>query len=266
MKLSIITINFNNKDGLKRTIESVISQKFQEFEWIIIDGGSSDGSKLLIEEVARNNKKLVSYWCSEPDGGIYNAMNKGVKHSNGEYLQFLNSGDILYDNTIIGDFYELTFKEDIIAGDIIVDGSLDKARYNPEDEDLGYDYLMPSTIWHQSSFINRSLFEKFGGYDENLRIVSDWKFFLEMILKYDCTYKHWQRFVADFEPNGISFSEKTHDLLILERSKVLNECLIRVQDCIKKRDETIKNLDLPLGKILRKRIINKVKKFTSFFK
>ena len=125
---------------------------------------------------------------------------------------------------------------------------------------------MHSTIWHQSSFIKRSLFEKFGGYDENLRIVSDWKFFLEMILKYDCTYKHWQRFVADFEPNGISFSEKTHDLLILERSKVLNECLIRVQDCIKKRDETIKNLDLPLGKILRKRIINKVKKFTSFFK
>ena len=105
MKLSIITINFNNKDGLKRTIESVISQKFQEFEWIIIDGGSSDGSKLLIEEVARNNKKLVSYWCSEPDGGIYPAMNKGIDKAKGEYILFLNSGDTLHNKNVLQERY-----------------------------------------------------------------------------------------------------------------------------------------------------------------
>ena len=263
MKLSIITINFNNKDGLKRTIESVISQKFQEFEWIIIDGGSSDGSKLLIEEVARNNKKLVSYWCSEPDGGIYNAMNKGVKHSNGEYLQFLNSGDILYDNTIIGDFYELTFKEDIIAGDIIVDGSELLARQNPDEADLDYDYMVKSSIMHPSSFIRKKLFEKFGYYDENLKIVSDWKFFLYVLIKENCSYAHWHRFVTDFATDGISENELSHPIIWSERKAVLDDFLNRYHRSIEKRDKRIYEIDLPLFTIIKRRLINKINKFFS---
>lgn len=81
MKLSIITINYNNLQGLRNTFQSVISQTWQEFEWIVIDGGSTDGGKELLEE----HQEKFSYWVSEPDKGIYNAMNKGISHANGEY-------------------------------------------------------------------------------------------------------------------------------------------------------------------------------------
>ena len=84
VKLSIITINYNNKDGLQRTIESVLSQTCTDFEWIIIDGGSTDGSKELIEQYADN----IAYWVSEPDNGVYNAMNKGIKVAGGGIVCF----------------------------------------------------------------------------------------------------------------------------------------------------------------------------------
>ena len=92
MKLSIITVNLNNRDGLQRTIDSVVSQTFTDYEWIVIDGGSTDGSRELIGQ----HQDRFAYWCSEPDKGIYNAMNKGIAHAKGEWLQFLNSGAWLY--------------------------------------------------------------------------------------------------------------------------------------------------------------------------
>ena len=93
-KLSIITINYNNLEGLKRTVESVINQTSKEFEYIVIDGGSNDGSGAYIESKSEH----IDYWVSEPDKGIYNAMNKGIAKASGEYLLFLNSGDHLFSN------------------------------------------------------------------------------------------------------------------------------------------------------------------------
>ena len=92
MKLSIITINYNNRDGLQKTIESVVSQSFKDFEWIVIDGGSNDGSRELIERYAES----ISYWVSEPDNGIYNAMNKGIRVSKGDYLLLKQQQTILF--------------------------------------------------------------------------------------------------------------------------------------------------------------------------
>ena len=89
MKLSIITINYNNREGLKKTINSVINQTFRDFEYILIDGGSEDGSK----EIILQHEAQFSYWRSEKDHGIYNAMNKGILAAKGDYLLFLNSGD-----------------------------------------------------------------------------------------------------------------------------------------------------------------------------
>ena len=104
MKLSIITVNLNNAVGLKKTICSVINQTFLDIEYIIIDGGSLDGSLEIIKEY----EKKITYWVSEPDSGIYNAMNKGIMHANGEYLQFLNSGDWLVNDSIIEKFLKET--------------------------------------------------------------------------------------------------------------------------------------------------------------
>ena len=86
MKFTIITINYNNVKGLKKTIDSVISQNFSDYEFIIIDGASTDGSVDIIKEYSPH----ISYWVSEPDKGIYHAMNKGITVSRGEYLLFLN--------------------------------------------------------------------------------------------------------------------------------------------------------------------------------
>ena len=97
MKYSIITINYNNSKGLRHTIESVINQTYRDYEFIIIDGGSTDNSVDIIKEYQRN----ITYWVSERDNGIYNAMNKGVKIARGEYLSFINSGDMLYDPKVL---------------------------------------------------------------------------------------------------------------------------------------------------------------------
>ena len=89
MKLSIITVNYNDAKGLERTIKSVISQSYQDFEFIIIDGGSSDGSLDIIKKYERH----IDYWVSEPDGGIYQGMNIGLRQAKGDYVNFMNSGD-----------------------------------------------------------------------------------------------------------------------------------------------------------------------------
>ena len=118
MKFSIITINYNNSKGLKRTLDSIISQTCHEFEWIVIDGGSSDGSRELIEQ----HQDSITYWCSEPDKGIYNAMNKGVNKATGDYCLFLNSGDHLCNSKVVEHLISIPFSADIVSGDIYIDG------------------------------------------------------------------------------------------------------------------------------------------------
>ena len=137
MKLSIITINYNNLEGLKRTYESVVSQTCQDFEWIIIDGGSTDGSKEFIEE----HRDKFAYWCSEPDKGIYNAMNKGISKAKGEYLNFMNSGDEYADERVIEEFIDTKWEEDVILGDAFFVGEFETEKIHPEEQDLDFDFL-----------------------------------------------------------------------------------------------------------------------------
>ena len=103
MKLSVITINYNNRDGLRKTIESVVNQTCRDFEYIIIDGGSTDGSVDVIKQYADR----IDYWVSEPDKGIYHAMNKGIAVAHGEYLNFMNSGDCFYESTVVENVLQL---------------------------------------------------------------------------------------------------------------------------------------------------------------
>lgn len=215
MELSVITINLNNLEGLRKTAESVISQTFQNFEWIVIDGGSCDGSKEFIEE----NGAYVSYWCSEPDKGIYNAMNKGAAKATGKYLLFLNSGDVLFDNTVLERIHPIGFQSDIISGQMVrMDNGELLRRY---DKDILMQ-LFNRTINHQATFIRKELFDGIK-YDENLKIVSDWKFWLEAIILRSCSFEVLDFPIAKQDMAGISLSNQNQALHLAERKLVLEE-------------------------------------------
>jgi len=195
MKLSIITINLDNQEGLKNTVKSVLSQNSFEFEYIIIDGNSMDESKKFVEDIAFTDKR-ITYFISESDTGIYNAMNKGIRRANGEYCLFLNSGDYLADNNVVKDFNNKNFREDIISAEIKDDKvNLDCVDFN---------FLYNLTLPHPSTFIKKSLFDKYGYYNEQNKIVSDWEFFFKCIILYNCSYIHYNRVITVFNLSGIS--------------------------------------------------------------
>jgi glycosyltransferase involved in cell wall biosynthesis len=199
MRLSIITINYNNKAGLQKTIDSVICQTWKDYEWIIIDGGSSDGSKELIEQYQQH----FAYWCSEPDKGVYNAMNKGIKHAKGEYLNFMNSGDCFYeDNTLYKVFGNNCISEDMIYGDWIRQESERNVFFHAPQEASLYTFYV-SNICHQALFI-KTLILKTKGYDESYHIYADWARWIELMID-SCTSKYIPVTICYFDAqNGIS--------------------------------------------------------------
>lgn len=184
--LSIITINRNNAYGLKETMRSVLMQNYDGIEYIVVDGASSDGSVEVIKEMAPAFGARLN-WVSEPDSGIYNAMNKGIKLSSGQYIQNLNSGDILASDSVTAQMMaelECYGEPPIIYGNEIKqfpDGkrTIDKCFASNEITLLDF---FTGSLNHDTAYIRADLFEKYGYYDENLRIVSDWKWFLQAIV------------------------------------------------------------------------------------
>jgi glycosyltransferase involved in cell wall biosynthesis len=219
MKISIITINYNNLEGLKRTVESVVNQTWQEFDYIVIDGGSNDGSANYIESKSAN----IDYLISEPDTGIYSAMNKGISAAKGKYLLFLNSGDTLYNNKILNEISKsLTDNLDIYYGDLFFlnQGTLDYQKYPDQ---LSFNFFYKTSLPHPAAFIKKELFNELGDYNESLRIVSDWEFFILAICKFNKTYKHVNMVVSVFDTNGISCNEKNINIIDMERLLVLEK-------------------------------------------
>ncbi|MGN0213202.1 MAG: glycosyltransferase family 2 protein [Muribaculaceae bacterium] len=197
MKLSIITINYNNCEGLRRTIESVVNQTCRDFEYIIIDGGSTDGSVNVIKQYASQ----IDYWMSEPDKGIYNAMNKGTNVAHGEYCLFLNSGDSLRENSTLAEVYECGLDVDIVCGSIMVAGK----NFLPSPKEVSLGFFYRSSLNHPAAFIRRELLDRYP-YDESLKICADRKFFIEALIAGEASYKCISTIVSDFEGNGISSS------------------------------------------------------------
>lgn len=213
-KLSIVTINYNNLEGLKRTVESIVNQTWQEFEYIVIDGGSTDGSANYIE----SQSKYIDYWVSEPDKGIYNAMNKGIAKATGEYLLFLNSGDHLYSSTVLEINQKHIANYDLVYFNLqIMNDTNSKIVCYPDK--LCFSDLYNGYLPHPSTFINRTLFESIGLYDENLKIVSDWKFFILAIFKHHCSYVKISETISTYYLDGISSIKDCSE----ERNQVLQE-------------------------------------------
>jgi len=214
--LSIITVNYNNNEGLIRTIESIKRQEFDSYEHIIIDADSADESLETIQQYAKENP-LLSFWVSEPDKGIYDGMNKGIAQARGEYFLFLNSGDILEDNVLRKIPFDGTR---YIYGDAVVRTSQKEETWKyPKVPDLIY--LSNNSLPHQSSFIHRSLFEQHL-YDINYKIVADWAHSVQCILLENCSYKHLNFIISICDGTGISSNLKE---LRTERTKWVEENL-----------------------------------------
>ena len=219
MKLSIITINYNNRDGLRKTIESIVNQTCRDFEYIIIDGGSTDGSIDVIKKYADK----IDYWVSEPDKGIYNAMNKGIAVAHGEYLNFMNSGDSLYDSTVIGNVRPYLCKSDFYVGNVYVckDGHIaEKPLKSTFVKGNLLNQIMFSGIPHQASFIRKDSFERFGYYREDLKIASDFDHFYKAIMLNNASIQPIDLDVAIYDGNGIS---SNFDITQSERFLCLNQ-------------------------------------------
>lgn len=241
VKLSIITINRNNAEGLRKTLTSVAAQTYLDIEHIIIDGASTDGSVEIIKKYAErpvtdNCSPLTVIWSSEPDKGIYNAINKGIRKATGEYIQILNSGDILASADVtermfvaldslnakrsslnedaVGIFYGNMIKKDFATGKII-----NKSGYIEPSLRTFYS----GTLNHDCCYIRRDLFRQYGFYDESLKIVSDWKWFLQVIGLGSIQPQYMDLDVTVFDASGIS--ETNLELRNEERRRVLEQML-----------------------------------------
>ena len=270
MKLSIITINYNNAEGLRKTLASVASQTFRDFEHIIVDGGSTDGSVEVIREYAdklaspKSSPKGKDFntadysslpfregagvgyqvrWISEPDKGIYNAMNKGIeialgkrvvnsfnrsefvedknkgiKMASGEYLLFLNSGDYLVDENVVKNVMNENLQEDIVYGKQMTekDGTLMPMKfYSPEE--MSFCAFLKSTLPHQCTFIRVALFDKIGMYNEQNKIVSDWEWNLVALFRWNVSLREIDVPISVYDTKGISSNQKMYELQQQER-------------------------------------------------
>ena len=276
--ISIITINYNNAEGLRKTLASVASQTYQNIEHIIVDGGSTDGSVDVIRDYENTIKQSVTIdqstiqvkWLSEPDHGIYNAMNKGIeialgrrvvnadqtsapnslnaKHSTlneslCDYIQILNSGDILAAPDVTARMMaaldSLNAKRSTLSGDAvsILYGNMLKSydgktiinrdtcggdMYTPE----SFLYFYKGTLNHDCAYIRRDLFEKYGLYNEEMKICSDWEWYVRAIVIGGEKPVYTNIDVTIFDMNGVSESYgKNADIIKRERREYLESIL-----------------------------------------
>jgi glycosyltransferase involved in cell wall biosynthesis len=217
-KLSIITINRNNSKGLEETIRGVISQTFTDFEYIIIDGASTDSSV----DVIKKYESKISYWISEPDKGIFNAMNKGVARASGEYIQFSNSGDWFVNQEVLTNVFKNDSTEDILFGNIVkmIDGvgTLDKGIAT---SNVTFYHLFLGTINHPATFARRELFNKYGLFNEKYKYVNDWEWFLRVVGLADTSVRYLDLDISYFDMTGNS--NNSYEYYETERIPILKE-------------------------------------------
>lgn len=248
MKISIITVNLNNAAGLKATLESVAKQSYHEFEHIIIDGASNDGSVEIIREyesIISNRKSIILKWVSEPDKGIYDGMNKGVeiasgirvvnalnrsefledknkviKKASGEYVYFLNSGDTLATEDTIQEMIDAINGSDFVIGRVnkTYQGRMVGQTDLLKEEDMSLYQMFLHGINHQAALIKRPLLVT-TPYDVNVRLSADWKFFVQKIVLESASVKFMDITFANFDITGVSANTEA---LRKERVQILD--------------------------------------------
>lgn len=211
MNVSVITICFNSASCIERTIKSVIEQSSDNYEYIIVDGKSTDGTIEIIQKY----DSYIAKWISEPDKGIYNAMNKGVAMATGEYCIFMNAGDVFYSNNVLETVSSLLDgTHSIVMGNQIYVNEKGYDHYGKYWKSVTLRTIFRGSLYHQASFIRRKdLVET--PYDESLRMVSDWKLAHELLIQQNKLYK------------GIDV-----DIVLFDNTGITNRCVeLRLKEC-----------------------------------
>lgn len=221
MKISIITVCYNSEKTIEETIRSVVKQTYQNIEYIIIDGASNDKTLEIIEKY----KNKIAVFISEKDSGIYNAMNKGIEHSTGDILYFLNANDYLFDKNVIADIVEKfnkTKDASIVYGALATINEDNTLYTESKVEDIDKIFFMNGNcICHQCIFYKRILFSELGLYDESYKITADYDFNVKALVKNKFKYSTIDRTIVKFTLGGYSTSEKYRKTLLEERDKVI---------------------------------------------
>ena len=226
-KLTLITINYNNAAGLKKTLDSVAMQTYTDFEHIVVDGGSTDDSVRIIHEyeqsLTSNLSPLASHlkWISEHDTGVYNAMNKGIKMAQSEYLLFLNSGDYLINDSVLSRVFNNDCTADILCARCNVSNNGSVVWTSNPPEKITFGTLYTVGLAHQSTFIRRSLFNEIGCYDESFRYNADIAFWFQAIIENCATTQRIDVITTDYNLDGISSTENRSAKYIAEMDKIL---------------------------------------------
>lgn len=203
-KISIITVLLNNASTLERTLKSIYSQIYHNIEHIVIDGGSTDGSLDIVMKY-RNN---MDYFISEPDSGIYNAMNKGIKAATGDILFFLNSDDYFTNSNIIEEVVNVFTRNteiEIVFGNQVYDHGNKLSIKKQSFESAKREQLARTTIQHQTVFARKHVFDLTNGFSKNYKIVSDYEWILKVFLVNKCRYYYLDRNICAMSVGGTSW-------------------------------------------------------------
>ncbi len=249
LRLSVITVNYNDQAGLSKTIESVLDQTNQNFEFIIIDGNSTDGSVDLLK---LQNPNRVN-WISEKDHGVYDAQNKGIVKAQGEYLLFLNSGDSFYSKNVVRNFLKMleSSNAQIIYGNsnLLLDENASENLTPPNVLDAQFWYR--GTLNHQAVFIKKALFDQFGNYNILYKVCADFNFFLQCFVKNPTMFQHFDCVVCNYDQTGSGVSRENFDAMMLERDEILHKNFSKEQmDVMEKKYQE--------GLSLKHRILNDI--------
>lgn len=197
LQFSVITVCLNSANIIHRTCESIQQQNYKNFEWIVIDGQSSDATLDILNSYC----DAIDILISEKDSGIYNAMNKGISQAKGEYLLFMNAGDCFFDSNTLSTVSE-NLGADILYGDALFNGSSIQVKEYPKV--LPKDFFIKNTLCHQSSYFRRALFKEYKSYDESFRIAGDYELFTRFLKYHGVSSHHVGHVLCNYYLGGVS--------------------------------------------------------------
>lgn len=227
IKISIITVSYNSSKTIEETIKSVQNQTYSNIEYIIIDGASKDTTTAIIKKY----EDIITYWISEPDAGLYDAINKGIVKATGDYVGIINSDDVFYDkDTIekIASFLSDNAGIEAITGDIVqhrngrIIRKYSSSNWLPHKLKKGF---MPP---HPSIFLKTELFSKYGNYSTEYKIGADYELIVRYFLKYKINYRYSGIITTSMAVGGVSSSGiKSYNVITREIKKAFAQNGIR---------------------------------------